>query len=103
MENAKSVSVRPILKKDDRTKIKNYRQVSLLNIFSKNYEMCIHNNLTKHVDLFLSEIVSVYQRRYSSNLVLIRLTEGWKNSLDQKKIASAVLLGSESDQRIFNG
>ena len=103
MENAKSVSVRPILKKDDRTKIKNYRQVSLLNIFSKNYEMCIHNNLTKHVDLFLSEIVSVYQRRYSSNLVLIRLTEGWKNSLDQKKIAGAVLLGSESDQRIFNG
>ena len=65
--------------------------------------MCIHKNLNKHVDLFLFEIVSVYQRRYSSNLVLIRLTEGWKNSLDQKKTAGAVLLGSESNQRIFNG
>ena len=34
-KHAKTATVRPIFKKDDRTKIKNYRPVSLLNIFSK--------------------------------------------------------------------
>ena len=34
-KHAKLATVRPILKKDDRTNIKNYRLVSLLNIFSK--------------------------------------------------------------------
>lgn len=34
-ENAKFASVRPFFKKDDQTKIKNYRPVTLLHIFSK--------------------------------------------------------------------
>ena len=36
-ERPKTATVRPIFKKDDRTKIKNYRPVSLLNMFSKIY------------------------------------------------------------------
>ena len=32
-KHGKTATVRPIFKKDDRTKIKNYRHVSLLNIF----------------------------------------------------------------------
>ena len=34
-KHAKTATVRPIFRKDDRTKIKNYRPVSLLNIFWK--------------------------------------------------------------------
>ena len=37
-ENAKTTLVRPIYKKDDRNKIKNYRSFSLLNGFSKIYD-----------------------------------------------------------------
>ena len=37
-ENTKIASVRLIFKKDERTKVKNYRPVSLLNILSKIYE-----------------------------------------------------------------
>ena len=41
-KHAKTATVRPIFKKDDRTKIKNYRHVSLLNIVSKIYERFLH-------------------------------------------------------------
>ena len=44
-EHAKTATMRPIFKKDDRTKNKNYRPVSLLNIFSKIYERFLHENL----------------------------------------------------------
>ena len=91
-EHAKTGTVRPISKKDDRTKIKNYRPVSLLNIFSKIYERCLHENLTDYVDSFLSKFISAYRKSYSSNHVLIRLIENWKKSLDQKKIIGAVLM-----------
>ena len=37
-ERPKTAAVGPIFKKDDRTKIKNYRPVSLFNVFSKIYE-----------------------------------------------------------------
>ena len=43
-------------------KQKNYKPVSLLNIFSKIHETFIDNNLTNYVDLFLSEFILAYQR-----------------------------------------
>ena len=45
-ENAKTATVRPIFKKGDRTEIKNYWPVSLLNIFTKIFERLFHENLT---------------------------------------------------------
>ena len=51
-ENAKIANIRPILKKDERTKVKNYRPANLLNIFSKIYERFMHENLTPFVNSF---------------------------------------------------
>ena len=45
-ENGKIVNVRLIFKKDEKTQVKNYQPVSLLNMFSKFYERFIHGNLT---------------------------------------------------------
>ena len=61
-EHAKTATVRPIFKKDDRTKIKNYRPVSLLNMFSKIYERFLHENLTNYVNTFLSKFMSAYRK-----------------------------------------
>ena len=72
-------------KKGDRTEIKNYRPVSLLNIFTIIYERFLHENMTNY-------FISVYKKSYSSNHVLIRLIESWKKSLDQKKFVGAVLM-----------
>ena len=91
-KHAKTATVRPIFKKDDRTNTKNYRPVSLLNIFSKIYERFLHESLTSYVETFLSKFIPVYRKSYSSNHVLIRLIENWKKSLYQKKIVGAVLM-----------
>ena len=89
-EHSKTVTVKQIFKKDDRAKIKNYHPVSLLNIFSKIYERFLHENLTNYVNTFLSKFISAYHKSYTTNHVLIRLIENWKNSLDEKKSVGAV-------------
>ena len=72
-EHSKTATVRPIFKKDDRTKVKNYRPVSLLNISSKIHERFLHENLANYVNCFVSKFISAYRKSYSSSHVLIRL------------------------------
>ena len=91
-EHDKTATVRPIFKKDDGPKIKNYRPVSLLNMFSKIYERFLLENLTNYLNTFLSKFISAYRKSFSTNHVLIRLTENWKKSLDKKKCVGAVLM-----------
>ena len=91
-KHAKTATVRTIFKKDDRANTKNYRPVSLLNIFSKIYERFLHESLTSYVETFLSKFIPIYCKSYSSNPVLIRLIENWKKSLYQKKFLVAVLM-----------
>ena len=84
--------VRPTYKKKSRHQVENYRPVSILNAFSKIYERYIHNSLIPFVDNFLSVFISAYRQTYSSNHVLIRLIENWKQSLDKNKFVGAVIM-----------
>ena len=81
-------------KKDDWDKIKHYRPVSLLNGFSKIYEIFLHNSLSNLTNKILSKFVSACRKSYSSNHVLLKLIEEWKKSLDDKNIIGAVLMDS---------
>ena len=91
-ENAKIANVRHTFKKDERTKVKNYQPVSLLNIFSKIHERFVYENLTPFVNTFLSEFITAYRKTYSTNHVLMRLIENWKKSLDQNRFVGEVLV-----------
>ena len=84
LDGAKIASVRPTYKKKSRHEVENYRPVSILNAFSI-YKRYIHNSLILFVDNFLSVFISAYRQTYSSNHVLIRLIESWKQSLDKKQ------------------
>ena len=79
-EFAKFASVRPLYKKEERCKIKNYRPVNILSAFSKIYETYLHNCLTPFVNKVLSDFVSAYRKSFGSNHVLVRLIENWKKS-----------------------
>ena len=91
-DNTKVETVRPILKKKSRNELENYRPISLLSVFSKFYERCIPNLITTFIKHFLSIFISDYRKSYSSNHMLIRLIENWKQSLDNKKFVVAVLV-----------
>ena len=91
-DGAKIVSVRPLYKNKSRHQVDNYRPVSIINVFSKIYERHINNSLISFVDNFLSVFISDYRQTYSSNHVLIRLIENYKQSLDKNKFVGAVLM-----------
>ena len=57
-EESKTALVRPIFKKNERSKLENYRPVSILSGMSKIYERFIHNCLSSYAESFLSKFVS---------------------------------------------
>ena len=80
-------NVRTVFKKDESTKVKNYRSVSLLNLFSKTNEIYIWE-----FDPFLIFFFRVYFSSYSTNHLLIRLIKNWEKSLHQNNLVRAVLM-----------
>ena len=57
---------------------------------SKIYGRCIHNSLSAYAETIFSNFISAYKKSYSSNHVLLRLTENWKKSQDNKSFVGAV-------------
>ena len=92
-ENAKVASVFPLDKgKPDKYDVLNYRPVSILSTFSKIYEKVIKNQLASYLDKYFSPLISAYRKSYSTQQVLIRLLEEWKEKLDKNFIVGAVLM-----------
>ena len=91
-KKAKVASVRPIFKKNEREKIENYRSVSILNCFSKNFEKFLLEKFKPFINSFLSEYIAAYRENYRTNHVLIRLIENWKKARDEKLLAGTVLM-----------
>ena len=91
-EKAKVASVIPIYKKNDRDLIDNYRPVSILCCFSKIYETYLLNVIKPFINTFLSRYISAYRENYSTNHVLMRLIESWRNALDNNKIVGTILM-----------
>ena len=92
-ENAKVTSVVPLHKgKPDKYDVLNYRPVSILNAFSKIYEKVIKNQLASYLDKYFSLFISLYRKSYSTQQVLIRLLEEWREKLDKNFIVGAVLM-----------
>ena len=84
--------VTPIFKKDDKLSKKNYRPISVLNVFSKVFERYILNQMMPFFNKIQSKFISAYRSRYSSQHVLLRLIEEWSKCLDENKVVGAILM-----------
>ena len=90
---AKRAAVSPLDKGGkDKTAITNFRPVSVLNVFSKFYERIMKNQINSFIDSKLSTFLSAYRKSYSTQHVLIRLIEEWKQKLDRNYVVGAILM-----------
>tara|TARA_B110001454_G_C12716814_1_gene432912 strand:- start:83 stop:3097 length:3015 start_codon:yes stop_codon:yes gene_type:complete len=69
-----------------------FRPVSVLIAFSKVFERYILEKMLEHVNLILSDKISAYRKGYSTQHVLLKLTEEWRKHLDSNKVVGAVLM-----------
>ena len=88
----KVASVTPVFKKDDRLDKKNYRPISVLNVFSKIFKRFLLNQILPFLNKIQSVFLSAYRARYSSQHVLLTQIEGWRQCLDENKVAGAILM-----------
>ena len=89
---AKTAAVAPIFKSDDKSNKKNFRPVSVLNTVSKIFENVIKDQIVPYFDNFFSIFISAYRKAHSSQHMLIRLIENWRQNLDQSKLVGIVLM-----------
>ena len=91
-ENAKTASVIPLDKgKPNKNEMSNFRPVSVLNTFSKIYERVIKHQTVCGMEKYFSRFLSAYKKNYSSQNILISLTEEWRKKLDNNFVVGAVL------------
>ena len=76
----------------DKNSINNYRPLSVLNLFSKFYEKVIKQQIISFIDSRLSPFISSYRKNYSTQHVLLRLVEEWKEKLDMNYLVGAILM-----------
>ena len=90
--NAKVACVKPLDKKtEDKHCISNFRLVSSFNTFSKIYEKFAKNLLVSNIEEFFFIFLAAYRKSYSTQHVLIRMVEEWKEKLDNNFIAGSVM------------
>lgn len=89
---AKTAAILPVFKKDDRSQKKNYRPLSILSALSKIFGKILNEQILLFMDNRFSPYISAYRKGYSTQHVLMRLVEEWKESLDNKNLVGAVLM-----------
>ena len=87
----KKADVISIFKKDDPTKAKNHRPVSVLPAFSKVFERIMHKQFSEYINQFLSSYLCGYRKGFSIQQTLVSLIEKWKAILDKNGYAGVVL------------
>ena len=92
-DNGKRAAVCPLDKGEaNRTVERNFRPVSILNIFSKIYEKILKNQLVPYLDETLSLFIAACRKAYGTQHVLIRMIEEWRVKLDNDNIVGAILM-----------
>ena len=82
--------VTSLFKKNDELSKENYRPVTVLPALNNVFDKLLASQLDQFYTELLSDYISAYRRHYSCETSLMRLTEDWKRSLDNKQIVVVI-------------
>ena len=84
----------PVFKKDDGADISNYRPISLLSAPSKIMESCVSHPIVCHVfdHNLITDYQWAYREGYSTELLLVHLSETWRKAVDQSKVVAVAYI-----------
>ena len=88
----KMSNVFPVYKKGDTSDKNNYRPVSVLPAISKLFEKALFDQLYSSFLPIFSPNMSGFFRGHSTATVLIKLTDDWRKSLDEKQEVGVVAI-----------
>ena len=88
----KLADITPLFKKDDTLSKENYRSVNLLIAVSKVFERILCDQLNKFFEKVLSSFMSAYRKGHNCQHVILRLTEHWRQALDNGNISGTVAM-----------
>lgn len=94
----KTARLAPIYKKDDETNIGNYRPVSLLSVpgtLARLWSCRLTHSRTTHIFNLASDKQLAYRVRYSTELLLINLTDSWRRAVDSGMAVATVFIASK--------
>jgi len=84
--------VKPLFKKGDKSKISNYRPMSILSSFSKVLEKVMYNQLQEHLNKYsiLAEEQFVFRSDSKTNKAIYKLINETLNALHSKFIVGGI-------------
>ena len=82
--------ITPLFKKDVELNKSNYRPVTVLPALNNVFERLLSAQMGDFYQNILSEYISAYRRHHSCETSLLRLTEDWRRSLDNKEIVAVI-------------
>ena len=70
----------------------NYGPVSVLPVLSKGFEKLLQKQINSFITDYLSDFLCCYRQGFSTQHTLIKLIEGWRQSLGSRGYSRAVLM-----------
>ena len=93
-DELKRAKVVPIFKSGNKESIENYRPISILSVFTKNFEKVMYKHLINFVDKndILYKYLFGFRRQHSTNHAVVILVEKITNALDKGKVVVGCFL-----------
>ena len=82
--------ITPLFKKDNELDKSNYRPVTVLPVLNNVFERLLASQLEEFYKDILSDFISAYRRKFSCETALLKLTEDWRQSRDNREIVAIV-------------
>ena len=87
----KEADIVPVHKKKSKSSKENYRSISILPNISKEYEKCLHDQISNFFEDVFSKYQCDFRKGYSAQHCLLVMIEKWKKTVDRGGVFDALL------------